>query len=188
MEGIWSAKVGPFESTFERRRRTAYTSWSTVFCHLPDSSSHKPTMTVDAPPCSFAHCSSHNRVVIGHRSTMRKDDSLNSRICRYSRSRGKGRPHDHLRLGLTFDITFCGRTRFRSWLRLLCEAALGSFLILGSVGGVVRSLLDFHSGNLAYHLGQLVGTVLLLAFGVFLLRDSIKVGARLRSTEPIVPQ
>jgi hypothetical protein len=41
MEGMWSAKVDPFESTCERRKRTAYTSWSKVFCHLADSSSHK---------------------------------------------------------------------------------------------------------------------------------------------------
>jgi hypothetical protein len=41
MEGMWSAKVDPFESTCECRKRTAYTSWSKIFCHLADSSSHK---------------------------------------------------------------------------------------------------------------------------------------------------
>jgi hypothetical protein len=68
MEGMWSAKMDPFESTCERRKRTAYTSWSTVFCHLPDSSSHKSTMTADAAPCSFTHRRPNDQIVISHRS------------------------------------------------------------------------------------------------------------------------
>jgi hypothetical protein len=42
------------------RDAPAYTSWSTVFCHLPDSSSHKATMTADAAPCGLTHRSSQN--------------------------------------------------------------------------------------------------------------------------------
>ena len=60
MEGMWSDKVDPFESTCERRKRTAYTSWSTVFCHLADSSSHKSSSRCFA--CLYNHLRNGDRI------------------------------------------------------------------------------------------------------------------------------
>ena len=48
------------------REALAYTSWSTVFCHPSDSSSHKATMTVDAVLCSFTHRGPNDQIVISH--------------------------------------------------------------------------------------------------------------------------
>jgi hypothetical protein len=78
---------------------------------------------------------------------------------------------------------------FFVWLRLLCEAVLGSVLVIASLGVLLRSLVGLLSGtNIASHLGELTGTGLLTLLGVFLLRDSIKVAARPKSTAPVIYQ
>jgi hypothetical protein len=78
---------------------------------------------------------------------------------------------------------------FFVWLRLLCEAVLGSVLVLASVRGVIKGLLSLRNGtHFAYQLGEWTGTGLLTLSGVFLLRDSINVATRPKLTAPVIDQ